>query len=333
MSVTIKDVARAAGVSVATVSRVLNGSANVSEQATETVNQAIKELNYSPNFLGRNLRKCETNVILVITPSSDQALYSQIIYGMQTAAAGLGYDIITMISSASSETEKRQMNMLFNRTVDGAVLLGTQYDAKTLNSIAENYTIALCCEAVEGADVLTVVVDDEKAGYDATMALIKKGHKKIAFIGATQGDAKSAFDRKRGYLRALKESDIAVNEDYIWCDTFDFYNGELAVKKFLSLPEPPTALFAISDLITSSAIRELVRQGVKVGKDFAVMGFDDIAMARLYCPSISTVAQPCAKMGAFVVEKLVENMTSAHKDTGTYYIDHEVMLRESTGDE
>lgn len=332
MNVTIKDVAKAAGVSVATVSRVLNGSANVSEAATESVNNAIKELNYSPNFLGRNLRKCETNVILCITPSSDQSLYSQIIYGMQTAASELGYDIMTMVSSASSEIENRQMRMLFNRTVDGAVLLGTQYDAESLNAIAKNFCIALCCEAIDGADVLTVVVNDEQAAYDATKALIDKGHTKIGFIGTSQGSVKSSIEREKGYRRAMKEHNIPVNEEYMWKGTYDYYNGELSVKKFMALPDPPTAIFGTSDLITISAVRTLIAMGIKVGKDFPVIGFDDIAMSKLYTPSISTVAQPCHRMGEIVVQKLIENMTNPIKDNKLYYIQHEVILRESTGD-
>lgn len=332
MSVTIKDVAKAAGVSVATVSRVLNGSPNVSEAATDIVNKTIQDLNYSPNFLGRNLRKCETHVILAITPSSDQSLYSQIIYGMQLAASICGYDIITMISSASSEIESRQMNMLFNRTVDGAVLLGTQYDANTLNAIAEKYCIALCCEAVDGADVLTVVVDDEQAAYDATKALISKAHRKIAFIGTKQGDAKSSIERESGYLRALREHNIPIRDDYIYRDTYDYQNGAYAVEKFLNLEDPPTAIFAISDLIAAGAIKKLVSLGINVGSDFPVIGFDNIQMSEMFCPSISTAAQPCAKMGQIVVEKLIDNMNSSIKDNKLYYIPHEIILRESTGD-
>ena len=114
MSATIKDVAKAAGVSVATVSRVLNGSANVSEAASEAVNRAIKDLHYSPNFLGRNLRKRETNVILVIQPASVHSLYAEIIAGMQEGALNYGYDIISATSYGLEEIEKRQMKMLFN---------------------------------------------------------------------------------------------------------------------------------------------------------------------------------------------------------------------------
>jgi LacI family transcriptional regulator/LacI family repressor for deo operon, udp, cdd, tsx, nupC, and nupG len=225
MSVTIKDVAREAGVSVATVSRVLNGSANVSEASAKLVNETINRLGYSPNFLGRNLRKRETNVILVIMPSSEHSLYGTIISGMQEYAGTLGYDIISAAYNNVADNEERQLNMLFNRTVDGVILLGTSYDAETLNRLSKTYDIALCCEGVDGADLLTVVVDDEQAAYDAVRELIRLGHRRIGFLGANDRAVSSNF-RRKGYIRALKESGIQVRDDLI-------YKGELLILKLL----------------------------------------------------------------------------------------------------
>lgn len=331
MSVTIKDVAREAGVSVATVSRVLNGSTNVSESSTRLVRDTIERLNYSPNFLGRNLRKCATNVILVIMPTSDHSLYMKIVAGMQSYAQKVGYDIITASSNSTSQVEVRQMNMLFNRTVDGVVLLGTAYDAKTLNSLAENYDIALCCEGVEGANVLTVAVDDEQGGYDAVTALIKKGHRRIGFIGANS-TAVSSFQREKGYLRALEEHDIPVNNDYIYKGTYDLWHGGLAMEHFMSLEEKPTAVFAVSDILAMNAIRKACELGLEVGKDISVMGFDNISMCEMMNPTVSTVEQPCEKMGEIVVQKLIDNFSSSNKDNKYYTVAHKVIMRESTGD-
>lgn len=331
MSVTIKDVAKAAGVSVATVSRVLNGSANVSEAATKVVNETIKALNYSPNFLGRNLRKCVTNNILVIQPSSEHSLYSKIISGMQEAAAVAGYDIITSISNGTPEIENRQLNMLYNRTVDGAVLLGTVLDAETINTLAENYHIALCCEGVEGADVLTVIVDDEKGGYDAAMSLINKGHKKIAII-ATDSKAISSVQREKGFFRALEEAGISISDEYIYKGDYDYDHGVNATKKFLSLEDKPTAIFAVSDLLAAAAIKQATDMGVKVGSELAVIGFDNITWCERFIPTISSVAQPCEEMGRFVCKKLLSNINDGTNDKSYYTMEHVVTLRQSTGD-
>ena len=131
---TIKDVANECGLSVATVSRVLNNSANVSERSAKRVHEAIEKLGYSPNFLGRNLRKRETNVILVTMPTSEHSFYMKIVAGIQQYCQPRGYDVICASFNNSSEVEVRQMNMLFNRTVDGVILLGTSYSAETLNT-------------------------------------------------------------------------------------------------------------------------------------------------------------------------------------------------------
>lgn len=331
MSVTIKDVARESGMSVATVSRVLNGSCNVSEEAAKKVNETIKRLHYSPNFLGRNLRKCETNVILCIMPSSEHSFYSKIVNGMQYYAAKVGYDIITATTDGTADGEERQMKMLFNRTVDGVVMLGTKNDKDSLNQLAKNYNIALCCECVEGADVLTVVVDDEQAGYDAAMALIKKGHRKIAFIG-TAYNAVSSVARENGFRRAMADSGIEINDEYIYKDTYDYHCGGEAFEKFWSLENKPTAIFAVSDLLAISAIHMAYEMGVQVGKDIAVMGFDNISMCEMVIPTVSTVEQPCKKMGEIVVAKLIENINAANKDNKRYIVEHKVILRESTGD-
>lgn len=331
MSVTIKDVAREAGVSVATVSRVLNGSPNVSKASAKLVNETIERLGYSPNFLGRNLRKRATNVILVIIPNAEHSLYMKICVGMQNYAQKVGYDIITASSNATTAVETRHMNMLFNRTVDGVVLMGTSYDADTLNRLAENYDIALCCEGVTGANVLTVTVDDEQAGYDAASVLIAKGHRRFGFIGA-ESTALSASQREHGFRRALSEHNIDLPEVCVYKDTYDQENGAVAMEKFMKLPKPPTAVFAVSDILAMCAIRKAAELGLEVGKDVSVMGFDNISMCELTNPSLSTVEQPCYEMGELICKKLIDNFTASEKDNKYYSVAHKVILRESTGD-
>lgn len=331
MSATIKDVAREAGVSVATVSRVLNGSCNVSEDSAARVREAITRLNYSPNFLGRNLRKRETNVILCIMPTSEHSLYSKIVAGMQKYASRIGYDIITAVSDGVSTAEARQMNMLFNRTVDGVVLLGTMFDAESLNSLAEAYDIALCCEGVTGANVLTVAVDDEKAAFDAVTTLINKGHRDIAFIG-TNSTAISSTARENGYKLALEKAGIPYREELVHKDSYEPHCGGEAMERFYSLDNKPTAIFAVSDLLAIAAIHKAFDMGLSIGKDISIMGFDNITICEMMLPTVSTVEQPCEKMGELVIAKLLDNIHSEEKDNNYYTVEHRVILRQSTGD-
>ncbi len=328
MNVTIKDVAKAAGVSVATVSRVLNNSAAVSPAAAENVNNAIKELGYSPNFLGRNLRKCETNVILAIIPSTDQTFYSDIIRGMQTAASELGYDILLSTSNSTSSIELRLLNMVFNRTVDAAILLGTRLDVKTLAELNKKHFIALCCERIEGADVLTVTVDDEGGAYDAVDRMLKMGHKKIGMV-STKGESMSSYDREQGYKRALKENGVNFREEYIYRGTYDFIHGVKAFDYFMNLPDPPSAIFCISDILAASVVKRALSMGFKVGGDVSVCGFDNIMLSEMYTPGITTVEQPCYEIGRTVVQELIENITNGTKSNKKIKLPYRFIERES----
>ncbi|MDE7278476.1 MAG: LacI family DNA-binding transcriptional regulator [Oscillospiraceae bacterium] len=330
MNVTIKDVAKAAGVSVATVSRVLNNSAAVSASAAENVNNAIRELGYSPNFLGRNLRKCETNVILAIIPSTEQTFYSDIIRGMQNAASESGYDILLSTSNSSHNVEMRLLNMLFNRTVDAAILLGTQLDVKTLTDLNKQHYIALCCERVDGADVLTVTVDDKGGAFAAVDKLIKMGHRKIGMV-STSVNSLSSYDREQGYKKALEENGINTLEEYIYRGTYDFKHGVKAFEHFMGLPEPPSAIFCISDILAASVVKKAISEGYSVGKDISVCGFDNILLSWMYTPGITTVEQPCYDIGRTVVEELISNINNSTKSNKKIMLPYKIIERESVG--
>ncbi|MGN0641954.1 MAG: LacI family DNA-binding transcriptional regulator [Huintestinicola sp.] len=327
MSVTIKDVAKAAGVSVATVSRVLNNSSAVSDDTASAVNSAIKELGYSPNFLGRNLRKCETNNILAIIPSTEQTVYSDIIKGMQEAAIANSYDILISTSNSYLGTEMRLLNMLYNRTVDAAVILGTQMDSEALSELDKKYNIALCCERVENSDVLTVTVDNEAGAYDAVSSFLRKGRRKIALV-TTKSAAISSVDREKGYTRALKEFGIEKDEKYIYRCSYEYTDGCEALKYFMSLPEPPDAVFCISDLLAVGVIKQASRDGIEIGTKLQVCGFDNISFSEMYIPGITTVSQPGFEMGKTVILKLIENIKGGNNH-GTIMLPHELIIRGS----
>ncbi len=331
MSSTIKDVAKRAGVSVATVSRVLNGNSNVAEATTKKVLKVVEEMSYNPNFLGRNLRKRETNIILVIAHSCEHSMYSQFITGMEKVAWQEGYDIISTSVNYNERDDLRRFSMLFNRTVDGVVLIGTHYKADFLNKIADSYHVALVGEAVEDANILTVVVDDKQAAYDAVKCLIEKGHTRIGLV--TGGDwALSCRYRKEGYKKALEEHNIECDEDLIFSRTYDPKNGELAFDYFKSLPNPPTAVFCVSDLLAATFMKRAGQAGLQVGRDIAVMGFDNITFCEMFSPSLSTVNQPAKEMGQYVMSELITDIRTNKFNREYHTMPHKIILRESTGD-
>lgn len=331
LNITIKDVAKAANVSVATVSRVLNNKNNVSEEAVQAVNRAVEELGYSPNFLGRDLRKSETKRILALIASTERSFYNDVLRGMQDAAYAQGYDILIATTRNSPEHEMHLLGMLFSRAVDGAVLLAPRLDGKTIVDLAKRYKLAICLERLDINDVLCVTIDNERAGYDATKYLIGKGRKRIGLI-TTAVRSQSSVDRENGYARALKDSGIEVDPQLIFYGDYEAETGAKGCEHLMNLPNRPDAVFSISDTLAIGAMTYAVQHGITVGKDVLFFGFDNIAYSHMFIPRLSTVEQPCYLQGKTVLEKLISNIKSEEQDRATYMLPHSLILRESTGD-
>ena len=331
MSVTIKDVAKAANVSVATVSRVLNKQSNVSQEAFNRVTEVMEELGYSPNHLGRDLRKSETKRILAITASAEQSFYSDVLSGMEDAASQHGYDVLIAATHDKPEHEMHLLNMLFSHSVDGVVLLGAKQEASVISKLAENHNIALCLERMEGCKALTVTIDNVGAGRDAVSCLIAKGHRRIGLISTTTR-SQSSVDREKGYRQALEQHGIEYDEQLVYLGNYDCRSGTEGCRRLLELDKPPTAIFSISDMIAIGAMKYAMSKGMDIGKEIMFIGFDNIAYSDIFVPKLSTVEQPCFAQGKMVVEKLISNMKGETKDEGLYMLPHRLVLRQSTGD-
>ena len=331
MGVTIKDVAKASNVSVATVSRVLNKHSNVSDETVEKVTRVMEEMGYSPNCLGRDLRKSEAKRILAIIAAAEQSFYSDVLRGMDEAAFAQGYDVLIATTHDDPEHEMHLLKMLLSHSVDGAVLLGAKQEASTISKLAENHNIALCLERMEGCNVLTVTIDNVKAGRDAVNYLINKGHSRIGLI-STETRSQSSIDREKGYRQALKENGIPYDERLVYLGTYEPESGTAGCRYLLGLEDPPTAIFSISDMIAIGAMNYAISKGVNIGKDVIFIGFDNIAYSHIFVPHLSTVEQPCFLQGKLVIEKLIGNMKSEIPDKSIYMLPHSLVLRESTGD-
>lgn len=331
MGVTIKDVAKAANVSVATVSRVLNKHSNVSYETVEKVTNIMNQMGYNPNCLGRDLRKSETKRILAIVASTEQSFYSEVLRGMNEAAFAQGYDVIFAVTNDDPEHELHLLKMLLSHSVDGAVLLGAKQEASTISKLAENHNIALCLERMEGCNALTVTIDNVKAGKDAVEYLIGKGHTRIGLI-STETRSQSSVDREKGYRQALEEHGIPYDEELVYLGTYKSESGNAGCRYLLDLDSPPTAIFSISDMIAIGAMNYAISKGINIGKDVIFFGFDNIDYSHIFVPHLSTVEQPCFMQGKLVIEKLIGNMKSEVPDKSIYMLPHSLVLRESTGD-
>lgn len=327
---TIKDVAKAAGVSVATVSRVLNGDAKVRPDTREHVLAVIRRSGYAPNAMGRDLRRNSTRRILVLLPEISHGFFSGVVRGLDHVARERGYQLMVSITHSSAELERGYVQMLHTRGADGMILLTSRQTAQELDSLAARYPVVLCSERAENAKVPFVGIDNLRAARDVTSWLLGAGHSKVALLGV-DGRYYSSLLREQGYRQALASHGLAVRQEYIMPGDFTFRSGLRGCQRLLRLPDPPTAVFALSDVMAAGALRALHECGRKAGEDVAVFGFDDTALSRMVTPQISTVSQQKNRMGRAAMALLFDRMKDPRGEIQDVYLDYRLILRESAG--
>jgi LacI family transcriptional regulator, repressor for deo operon, udp, cdd, tsx, nupC, and nupG len=325
---TIQDVAQKAGVSVATVSRVLNNRDIVSNKTASKVEQAIKELSYEPSVLGRNLRTSASRLFLVLIPSIANPFYTEIIKGIEDTVIEQGYNILLCETGSNPKREEIYINLVRNRLADGIISMDPAVDKKRLTELAKKYPIVQCSEYDKEGTISYVTIDSELAAYQAVKYLIQAGHKKIGLINS---DNKYLYarDRYKGYLRALKEFDLPINEEWIYkIEHVEFEEGQFAMRGLLSQNDRPTAIFTDSDVLAIGALKEIHSNGLQVPQDIALVGFDNISLSNMTYPTLTTISQPMYKMGIASANMIINKIKGIKVDN--VILDHELIVREST---
>ncbi len=328
--VTIQDVAKAAGVSVATVSRVLNNSPRVTPETRMIVEAAIKELNYQPNLLGRNLRRAESKTILVLLPSISNPFYSRVVRGMEDTAQKYGYNIMLCNDYSEAEMEKNYLELLKKRIADGVIFTAPVLSAGELEDIAKDYPVVQCCEYIPGASLSHVSIDNEAAAYKAVKHLIDLGHRRIGFVG-TQSVFISAIQRENGYKKALLDHGIEVSPELIQYGNYGFLSGLNVARSLVKMKNRPTAIFAISDVMAMGVMRAITDCGLSVPKDVSVVGFDNIDFSSMISPALTTVSQPRYRLGQTAMEILLEQLKNGTREVKEVILDSKLVIRDSTG--
>jgi LacI family repressor for deo operon, udp, cdd, tsx, nupC, and nupG len=326
---TINDVAARAGVSAATVSRVINVNSNVSPETFKKVTKAIDELNYRPNILGRNLRKTKSERILVILPNISNPFYSEIVKGIEDVANQNGYYVMLCNTDSDLAREEKYIKMLKGQLADGAILMASEMNSDDLAELSKDIPVVQCCEYKEGIPMPHVSIDNELAAYKAVKHLLGLGHEKIAFIGAKNQFLSSSL-RKKGYIRALGEAGINFDPDYCDYGDYSYKSGFRIMKQLLKLSQRPTAVFCISDIMAIGAIRSAMEEKLQIPEDIAVCGFDNIYFSKMFKPSLTTISQPMYDLGCVAMDALVNMIENGKAETMHYFLEHELVIREST---
>lgn len=326
---TIKDVAEAAGVSVATVSRVLNRTGNVQPATERRVRSAIETLNYSPNLLGRNLRQGETRKILVLLSTFSNQFYSRVVRGIEDTAAGRGYAVMVGATHDVPAVESGYLQMLKTRLVDGVIFLSVIGEGAVLNRELAGFPVVQACEPRGEFLTPRVSIDNVAAGREAAEYLLQMGHREIAYFGAPGGEDLSSAKREIGFRQALFNAGIPLREDWVLHEGFSINAGARAAEHLLAGEQLPTAVFCASDSSAAGAIRRFDQAGLLVPADISVMGFDNTQLSEVYLPPITTTRQPQYQIGKQAMEFLLNRLEEQDQATPMLYLPHEIIERES----
>ncbi|MCM3267493.1 catabolite control protein A [Paenibacillus elgii] len=333
MTVTIYDVAREAGVSMATVSRVVNNNPNVKPQTRKKVFEAIERLGYRPNAVARGLASKKTTTVGVVIPDISNSIFSEVARGIEDIANMYHYNIILSNADKKKEKEIRVINTLLEKQVDGLLFMGGAITEEHIQAFkTSSVPVVLCATADEQRTIPSVDIDHEKAAFDAVNVLLENGHRDIAMISGTLQDPANGYARYQGYKKALEAANIPLREDLVRIGNYRYESGLEVTKYFLELDNRPTAIFAATDEMAIGAIHTLQDNGLKVPEDMSVISVDNIRMASMVRPLLTTVAQPMYDIGAVAMRLLTKLMNKETKDASELsqvILPHEVIYRNS----
>jgi len=329
VSVTMTDVAKRAGVSPATVSRVLNGNANVAEPTRKKVLKAVEELKYQPNLLASALVTKKTKALGLVLPDVSNPFFAEVVRAVEREATGLGYSVLVCNTDDRPEVEERYLSDLRQRGVDGIVAAPSLEGTSAMERVLEaGYPICFFARDVPTLAVTCVKVDDFRGGYLAARHLIELGHRRIAMVSEPR-TVPSVADRVRGYRHALQEAGIE-GETILTTEETSIRAGIVVAEGLLG-PNRPTAVFCANDVLAIGVMHRLRREGLETPRDVSLVGFDGTVLASVVDPTLTTIAQPIDQMARAAVEALVAEIDGVRD--GTQRIVFQPVLREgrSTG--
>lgn len=331
MATSIKDVAKEAGVSIATVSRVLNDIDVVNEDTKKKVLDAIKKLGYRPNIVARSLKTQRTSTIGILIPDIASQFYPDIVRGAEDVTNIYDYNIILCNSDFDVEKEKEYLRVLKEKMVDGVIYISSSLNEEILDLINELDLKTILVETKDKDGKLpSVTIDNIKASYEGTKYLINSGLKNLAFIGANEENMNAWGERYTGFVNALKDSGLEADEDLCYFKNLTVKTGYQAIQRFTENNKSFDGIVCASDEIAMGAINALREKGIKVPEDVSVIGFDNNVMGSIFYPKLTTISQPSYDMGSVAVRMLIKILNKKELDNPNYVLNYELIKREST---
>jgi len=327
----ITDVAKSAGVSKTTVSRVLNNPELVNEKTKQKVDEAIAKLNYIPNILARGIRSQKTKSLGIIIPDFNNLYYSEFLRFVEKAAREHEYISIICSTNSDPEREHEYIDHLLQRQVDGLILCwykGVHENRDTLYNLSKNIPVVIMDQPSGGLSISSVYTDAYRGLKELTLHLIENALQPIALIrGFKKYQVVEA--RVRGYCDALKESGLKIDDNFIIESEFTAADGYKAAKRLLERANPRT-IVAVTDLLAIGALRYLTDHGYRVPDDVAVAGYDNIPLSSLVSPPLTTISQPIERMAYKAVDQLIKKINNIKVKNKDMVFHGKLIVREST---
>ena len=335
--VTAQDVAQAAGVSPTTVSFVLNNieGMRISKETRNRVLEAAKELNYHPDSSAQKMARGKTSVIGLVLRQNPEKAYADlflpdVMQGISSVIRENGYQML-FIPLPPEDNEKSYTKLINERHVDGLIVSGpTENDYELVDVFNQGAKIVMMGK-IRGSNIPFIDIDNEKGAETAVSHLASLGHKRIAIITNAPLDYDSSKDRYHGYKNTLKNYNIPFNEDLIFIGDRTPESGYIAMKSLLRLDPLPTAVFIASDTVALGAMNILYEKGVSVPDELAIVGFDDIALARYVIPPLTTVHLPAYSLGLGAASMLIQQINNEEIESNQILLQTRLIIRESSG--
>jgi LacI family repressor for deo operon, udp, cdd, tsx, nupC, and nupG len=330
----IKEVAKLAGVSIATVSRCINNPEKVTDKTRGKVEAAIRATGYSPNTLAQSFRRGRTNIVMVVLPSVGDPFFTAVMRGIRSVARSKNYSVLIEETQLNTMTADEIGAMLVSRQTDGIILLASMspFGTEVLSAKSKRLLpIVIGCETVspELAHLPSVHIDNAAAAREATNYLISLGHKRIAMVN---GDATSLLtrDRELGYRAAMQEAHLPIEEGWVVEGKLSIAGARVATKSLLRHEHRPTAIFCANDEMAIGSLHEIKLAGLSVPGDISLMGLDDIRYAEVTDPPLTTVSQPAEEIGERVMQRLYRRIESGQGvSPAPEIVPHKLVIRQS----
>jgi len=334
---TIRDIAKRAGVSVATVSRTMRDPDAVRPEKRERVRQAIEEMNYAPNAIARQLRRQRNEAIIVIVPEIHNPFFSGIVQSIENVAHDLGYRVLIGETQGKQERLDHYAEMVLTRVADGLILLGSLLPSAVVpvageaagESRAPALPLVLACESFAGLDCPNVVIDNEAAAMLAANHLISVGCRRVATITGPAGNSLTQ-DRLRGYRQALADAGLPCSSEWVAQGDFSIDSGYGAMAQILKASERPDGVFCASDEMAIGAQQAIREAGLRMPQDIAIVGFDDLRFGAFACPPLTTIRQPTAELGEKAMRMMDALLQGKPVSPKTVVLAHQLIERGST---